>query len=446
MHSLPPLQTTTTFNRHIHNNPFLCSQFLLHEMLNSVDAQLSGAAALEPLSTSSRGRNSRAFDGTPLRDLIFECAQAVSRRDLDRSLGLLGYLASEVLHPEYGDSGERVGSYFTRALAHRVSRHIMASPSSSSSYASHSGLLNSLRIPDPPSQQQIHAAYLALNRVTPFLRFAHLTANQAIVEEMEGEEIVHLIDFEIMQGVQWPPLMQALAERTGGPPHLRLTGIGSSADILRQTGNRLADFARTLNLPFEFLPLVVGSVEQVTARMLSTREGEVVAVNCVLQLNRLLQRGPDMLKAFLEMIQTLRPKVFTLAEREANHNQHQFLDRFTEAYRHYEVLFESLEATLPPKSPDRLTVEEVWFGREIANIVSCDGSDWVERHERFEQWREIMASAGFHPLPPSTFALAQAKLLLRLHYPSEGYRLFEMNDCLLLGWQDQPLFTVSSWH
>ncbi|KAL3696048.1 hypothetical protein R1sor_010124 [Riccia sorocarpa] len=414
-------------------------------MLNSADAKLS-AAALDPASTSSaRGRNSRAFDGTPLRELIFECAQAVSRRDLDRSLGILGYLAAEVL-PEHGDSGERVGSYFTRALAHRMSRQIMvtgssSSSSSSSSYASHLGLLNSLRIPDPPSQQEIHAAYLALNRVTPFLRFAHLTANQAIVEEIEGEEIVHLIDFEIMQGVQWPPLMQALAERSGGPPHLRLTGIGSSADILRQTGNRLADFARTLNLPFEFLPLVVSSVEEVTTRMFSKREGEVVAVNCVLQLNRLLQRGPDMLKSFLEMIHTLRPKVFTLAEREASHNQTQFLDRFAEAYRHYAALFDSLEATLPPKSPDRLTVEEVWFGREIANIVSCDGSDRVERHERFEQWREIMESAGFHPLPPSTFALAQAKLLLRLHYPSEGYRLFETDDCLRLGWQEQPLFT-----
>ncbi|BBN01002.1 DELLA protein [Marchantia polymorpha subsp. ruderalis] len=437
MHSLSLLQTT--LNRH--HNPFVCSPFLLHEMLSSVDAKLS--AALEPASASAaRGRDSRALDGSPLRELIFECAQAVARHDLDRSLGILRYLASKV--PEAGDAGERVGAYFTRALACRVAKRLEAAGGNGPE-GDHSELLASLRIPDAPSQEEIHAAYLALNRVTPFLRFAHLTANQAIVEEMEGEDIVHLVDFEIMQGVQWPPLMQALAERPGGPPHLRLTGIGSSPDILRQTGNRLADFARTLNLPFEFLPLVAGGIEQVSVDMFSKREGEVVAVNCVLQLNRFLEKGPDSLKAFLEMIQTLRPKVVTLAEREANHNQPQFLDRFGEAYRHYAIIFDSLEATLPPRSPDRVTVEEVWFGREIANIVSCDGADWVERHETFEQWREIMESAGFHSLPPSTFALAQAKLLLR-YYPSEGYRLFENDDCLLLGWQDHPLFTVSSWH
>jgi hypothetical protein len=61
-------------------------------------------------------------------------------------------------------------------------------------------------------------------------------------------------------------------------------------------------------------------------------------------------------------------------------------------------------------------------------------------------------SLSYQPLPLSSFAIAQAKLLLRLHYPSEGYRLHHHekdesinSNSLLLGWQQTPLFQVSAW-
>lgn len=413
-------------------------------MLSSVDAELS--ETLEPAATSSvKVEDYREeLDGISLSDLLFRCAEAISQRDLDHSLQILNSLATRV--SEHGDSSERVGFYFTRALANRFLKLQKISAGGSEGTTDQpQSLLHIFRIPEAPSERELHAAHLSLNRVTPFLRFAHFTANQAIVEVMEDEEVIHLVDFEIMQGVQWPPLMQALAQRQRGPPRLRLTGVGQAEDVLQQTGRRLADFARTLDLPFEYAPLVVGSVENVTVEMFNRQEGEAFAVNCVLQLHRLLEKGLDSLDTFLEMIRSLTPKVFTLAEREANHNEESFLDRFTEAFRHYTALFEALEASLPPTSFDRGTVEEVWFGREIENMISCDGSEWVDRHQRFERWRDVMNAAGFQALRPSTFALAQAKLLLRLHYSTEGYRLFETEDCLSLGWQDRPLFTVSSW-
>ncbi|CAM6094419.1 unnamed protein product [Calypogeia fissa] len=435
-----PLQVT--HHHIIRRNCFVCSPFVLHEMLSSVDAKLS--ETLEPAISSVKVDDSwEVLDGRSLSDLLLRCAQAISAHDTVQCLQILNSLAGRV--SEQGDSGERVGSYFTKALANRFLKSKISAGGSEEITEQQPSLLHIFRIPEAPSQGELHAAHLALNRVTPFLRFAHLTANQAIVEVMEGEEVIHLVDFEIMQGVQWPPLMQALAQRKGGPPRLRLTGIGPAEDVLHQTGHRLTDFARTLDLPFEYVPLVVGSLEKVKVEMFNKREGEAFAVNCVLQLHRLLEKGLGTLETFLETIHSLTPKVFTLAEREANHNHQLFLDRLTEAFQHYTALFDSLEATLPPKNFDRVTVEEVWFGREIANIISCDGSEWIERHQRFERWREVMNKAGFRALPPSTFALAQAKLLLRLHYPSEGYRLFETDDCLSLGWQDQALFTVSSW-
>lgn len=141
----------------------------------------------------------------------------------------------------------------------------------------------------------------------------------------------------------------------------------------------------------------------------------------------------------------MNPRVVTVVEREANHNHAVFLNRVAEAVEHYAAVFESLEATLPPSSRERMVVEGVWFGREIRDIVAAEGSDRKERHERFPAWEMLLRGSGFSNIALSPFALSQAKLLLRLHYPSEGYQLRNLGDCFFLGWQNRPLFSVSSW-
>lgn len=301
-----------------------------------------------------------------------------------------------------------------------------------------------------PSSEEILSAYLALNQVTPFMRFAHLTANQALLEALTGEDFVHIVDLDIGHGVQWPPFLQALADLRGEEGYtvqrVRITGVSNEVDTLERTGARLVDFAHSIHLPFEFIP-IVHPPESLVPSMLDLRNGEAVAINCMLQLHRLLAKGPEKLTSFLHMLESLTPKIVTLAELEASHDQSHFLDRFAEALSHYSTLFDSLDATLPPTSAERLRVEQTWYKMEIVNIVACDGVERIVRHQRFEEWRRFFVRSGFQLRPTSRFAISQARLLLRLHYPSDGYRLVEDDDgCLSLGWQDHPLFCVSSWH
>ncbi|MCL7025435.1 hypothetical protein MKW94_020611 [Papaver nudicaule] len=348
----------------------------------------------------------------------------------------------------------------------------------------------------------LQSSYLYLNQITPFIRFSHLTANQAILEAIEGQESIHILDFDTMQGVQWPPLMQAIADRyytssslssydstsTSSslphppvPPMIRITGTGQDIGTLRKTGERLQRFAQSLGLRFQFHPLILlvndpSSVALQLPSAIALLPHETLAVNCVLYLHKLLssrddhhdhqyynqqsnttqyyyssssssRRDDDGVCLFLRTIKSMNPKVVTVAEREASNNHPNFMKRFLEALDHYTALFNSLEATLPPNSQERLTVEQVWFGREIADIVSAEGEERSERHERLESyWVEKLTSSGFTKLPLSPYALSQAKLLLRLHYPSEGYQLQILNDSFFLGWQNQSLFTVSSWY
>lgn len=290
---------------------------------------------------------------------------------------------------------------------------------------------------------------MALNQVTPFMRFAHLTANQALLEALTGEDFVHIVDLDIGHGVQWPPFLQALADLRGEEgytiQHIRITGVSKEVETLERTGARLVDFAQTIHLPFEFIALVQPP-ENLVPNMLDLRMGEAVAINCMLQLHRLLAKGPEKLTSFLSMLESLTPKIVTLAELEASHDQSHFLDRFAEALSHYSTLFDTLDATLPPTSAERSRVEQTWYKLEIVNIVACDGSERTVRHQRFEEWRRFFVRSGFQLKATSRFAISQARLLLRLHYPSDGYRLVEDDDgCLSLGWQDHPLFCVSSW-
>ncbi|KAK8486037.1 hypothetical protein V6N13_016323 [Hibiscus sabdariffa] len=390
-----------------------------------------------------------------MRQLLISCAELVSQSDFPAAIRLLSILSSN--SSSYGDSIERLVHQFVKALSLRINR--LHGPGSSLLL-----LMNNFNFPIAATttlanydiDPSLQSCYLSLNQTTPFIRFAHLTANQAILEAIQvGQQCIHILDFDIMHGVQWPPLMQALAERSANalhtPPMLRITGTGHDLNVLHRTGDRLFKFAQSLGLRFQFHPILILDDDPTwiatnLPSMLTILPNEALAVNCMLYLHRLLKDDSRDLRLFLHNIKALNPTVVTVAEREANHNHPLFFQRFIEALDYYTAVFDSLEATLPPNSRERLAMEQIWFGREIVDIVATEGENRRERHERLETWEVILRSSGFSNVPLSPFAHSQAKLLLRLHYPSEGYQLQVHNNCFFLGWQHRPLFSVSSWH
>lgn len=410
-----------------------------------------------------------------MRQLLISCAELITHSDFSAAHRLVTILSAN--SSPYGDSTERLAHHFARALLVRLSNcesytniSAAAATSTPNTYATSttptstntSGGASSsaaalMMIPANDAESQLEAlrsCYLTLNQITPFIRFTHLTANQAILEAIdEGQQAIHILDFDIMHGVQWPPFMQALAERSyktlHPPPMLRITATGNDLALLHKTGERLLRFAQSLGLRFQFHPLILlhnnNNSDILIPSALALLPDEALAVNCVLYLHRLLKDDCRDLCLFLHKIKALNPKVVTIAEREANHNHPVFLQRFVEALDHYAAIFDSLEATLPPNSRERLTVEQIWFGREIIEMVAAEG-DNRQRSQRYESWDAMLRASGFSNVPLSTFALSQAKLLLRLHYPSEGYQLHILNNSFFLGWQSRSLFSVSSWH
>lgn len=414
--------------------------------------------------------SSPSSSGINTRQLLITCAELLSLSNFAAAHRLISILSAN--SSPYGDSTERLVHQFSRALSLRLHRSAVAStaPPNSSSllfpYRSNSSSTvlgfsvdSAVRPGQGSDPSVLQSCYLSLNQVTPFIRFSHLTANQAILEAIDGQRAVHIVDLDIMHGVQWPPLMQAIVERSSTndrnalllPPTLRITGAGHDLEALHRTGDRLSKFAQSLGLEFQFCPLLLPhdalsvALHAAIPSEISALPDEALAVNCVLCLHRLLKDNARDVSIFLRKIKALRPRVVTVAEREASHNHPMFLQRFVEALDHYTAVFDSLEATLPPSSRERLALEQAWFGHEIADIIGEEGERRRERHERFESWEVLLRSSGFVNVPLSPFALSQAKLLLRLHYPSEGYQLQIKNSSVFLGWQSRALFTVSSW-
>ncbi|KAG4997022.1 hypothetical protein JHK85_028461 [Glycine max] len=178
--------------------------------------------------TTVEAEDEQAFDPKPhgrdstglkLLGLLLQCTECVTMDNLDFANDLLPEIVE--LSSPYGTSSECVNAYFT---------------------------------------QKIFNAFQSYNSVLPLVKFSHFTVNQAIFQDLDGEDRVHIIDLDIMQGLQWPGLFHILASRSKKIRSVKITGFGSSSELLDDSiGRRLTDFASSLGLPFEFF-LVEGKI------------------------------------------------------------------------------------------------------------------------------------------------------------------------------------------
>ncbi|ESW27554.1 hypothetical protein PHAVU_003G212200 [Phaseolus vulgaris] len=373
--------------------------------------------------------------GLELVSLLTGCVDAIGSRNvaaINQFIAKLGDLASP-----RGNPISRICAYFTEALAIRVTRlwpHVFHITTNSR---------------DMVEDDETGTALRLLNQVTPIPKFIHFTSNEMLLRAFEGKDRVHIIDFDIKQGLQWPSLFQSLASRTNPPSHVRITGIGESKQDLNETGDRLAGFAEALNLPFEFHP-VVDRLEDVRLWMLHVKEQETVAVNCVLQLHKTLYDGSGgALRDFLGLIRSTNPSVVVVAEQEAEHNETRLEARVCNSLKYYSALFDCIEESgVAQESAVRVKIEEM-YGREIRNMVACEGRERLERHEGFGKWRRMLVEeGGLRCLGVSEREISQSQLLLKM-YCCENYSVKKVEKegatAVTLSWLDQPLYTVSAW-
>ena len=405
---------------------------LLHD--SPKESSSSDSSNLTSISSTTKD-TSQNSPQTP-KQLLYDCARVLSEGNEEEATSMINKLRQMV--SIQGDPSQRIAAYMVEGLAARVA-------------TSGKCIYQALRCKEPPSNDRL-AAMQILFEVCPCFKFGYIAANGAIAEAVRDEKKVHIIDFDISQGTQYITLIQTLASMPGRPPHVRLTGVDDPESVQRSIGGiniigqRLEKLAEELGLPFEFRAVASGT-SNVTQSMLDCRPGEALVVNFAFQLHHMPDETVSTVNErdqLLRMVKSLNPKLVTVVEQDMNTNTSPFLPRFVEAYNYYSAVFNTLDATLPRESQDRMNVERQCLAKDIVNIVACEGEERIERYEVAGKWRARLSMAGFTPSPMSTNVREAIRKLIIKQY-CDKFKIKEEMGGLHFGWEDKNLIVASAW-
>ncbi|KAF8110278.1 hypothetical protein N665_0085s0008 [Sinapis alba] len=399
-----------------------------------VSAQSNGGAKARGKKSTANSNDSKK-ETADLRTLLVLCAQAVSVDDRRTANEMLRQIREH--SSPLGNGSERLAHYFANSLEARLAgtgTQIYTALSSKKTSAA-----------------DMLKAYQTYISVCPFKKAAIIFANHNIMRLSANANTIHIIDFGISYGFQWPALIHRLSFRPG-PPKLRITGIElpqrgfRPAEGVHETGHRLARYCQRYKVPFEY-NAIAQKWETIRVEDLKIREGEFVVVNSLFRFKNLLDETVVVNSprdAVLKLIRKANPNVFIQAVLSGSYNAPFFVTRFREALFHYSALFDMCDSKLTREDEMRLMFEKEFYGREIMNVVACEGTERVERPETYKQWQARVIRAGFRQLPLEKELMQNLKLKIENGY-DKNFDIDQNGNWLLQGWKGRIVYASSVW-
>ncbi|KAG2624081.1 scarecrow-like protein 9 [Panicum virgatum] len=371
-----------------------------------------------------------------LRALLIQCAEAIAsnKQPFDREL-----LTKIRNHSSpYGDGSQRLANYFVDALEARIA-------------GTGSQIYQKLMAKRTNTSDMLKA-YRLFIAACPFTNVAYYYSNQTIVDELVGQPTVHIIDFGITFGFQWPSLIQRFANREGGPPNLRITSIDVPEPGFRpckkieETGKRLAEYAEIFNVPFQYQG-VASRWENICIKDLNIDKDEVLIINCLHKMKNLSDETEDIDSArdrVLRTIKRMNPDILIIGVANGLYNSPFFLPRFREVLFYYSSLFDMINSTVARSHEARILIERDLFGADVFNVVACEGAERIVKPESYKQWQVRILNAGFKQLPVNQTIL-KGLIERKKELYHEDFVVDEDGGWLLQGWKGRIMHALSSW-
>ncbi|KAJ7523415.1 hypothetical protein O6H91_18G050300 [Diphasiastrum complanatum] len=371
-----------------------------------------------------------------MEQLLVRCATALETHDITLAQQIM-WVLNNIVSAE-GDPNQRVSACFLRALVLRASRTVPNLIPNVASTIQSTKILSAIKL----------AEFVDL---IPWYRFGFSAANGAILEAFEGKKMVHIVDFSTTYCMQWPTLIDALAKRPEGPPHLRLTVHGQRPSVppslalsYDDLGMKLLHFARLRNVFLEFKVVPV-DVAQLKPYMFDLRQDETVAVNCQLKWHYIPEESINLSSQrdeFLRMIRSLNPSVVTLVDEDSDLASPSLVSRLKVAFNYFWIPFDALETFMPRDSKQRLEYEGD-IGAKIENLIAYEGLQRIERIESKEKWIQRMSNASFQSIRFSEDVISNVKSMLADH--AAGWGLKREDDAILLTWKGHNAVFATAW-
>ncbi|KAG5515261.1 hypothetical protein RHGRI_036335 [Rhododendron griersonianum] len=413
---------------------------VLHELFDKVlffDAE-EDESALNSIDGYSGGTKKRVSkkEAVDMRSLLIECMNSIASSDHKRADELLKQIRKR--SSPSGNSSQRLAHCFANALEARLA-------------GTGNMIYKDLTVKNMITSDALRAYKMYMSTV-PFFKMSNYFATQTSLEIAEKATTLHFIHFQIMHGIQLPPLIQSLSRRPGGPPKLRVTAIDCPqpgfrpAAAVEETGHRLENYCKRFNVPFEY-NFIVRKWETIRLEELKLQKDEVVVVNSYYKFHHLLddtilENSPR--DAVLDLIKRIRPDVFIHGVVNGGFNSPFFDSRFREALFYFSTLFEMFEACVPRENPERMKYETDVYGKEVMNVIACEGLERVERPETYKQWHVRTLRAGFRQLPLNQEIMKKIKAKVKSSY-NKNFLVDEASDWMLQGWKGRVIFALSCW-
>ncbi|KAM1698142.1 hypothetical protein ACFX14_029311 [Malus domestica] len=362
--------------------------------------------------------------------MLTQCAQAVANHDQRTASELIKKIGQH--SSPNGDATERLAYYFA-----------------GSSTPSYSPLLST----QTPATEILKAHQVYVTSC-PFKKMLYFFANRTIIKPPENTTRLHIIDFGISYGFQWPCLIQRLvwSKRPGGPPNLRITAIElpqpgfRRTERVEETMHRLEKYAERFDVPFEYT-VIAQKWETIRFEDLKVDKYEMIVVNCMRRLRHIpdetvVVSSPK--DTVLNLIEKINPDLFIHGVVNGTYNSPFFVTRFREAFFHYSALFDTFEATIPREDEHRLMFEKAIYGRDIMNVIACEGLERVERPETYKYWQVRYHRAGFKQVPLDQELLKKVKAMLKLMRYHNDFRIDEDGHWMLQGWKGRIVIALSA--
>ncbi|CAH9058851.1 unnamed protein product [Cuscuta epithymum] len=385
--------------------------------------------------SNKRGDSCEIVD---LESLLISCAESISSDNYRAAEAELKKIRKH--SSPNGYANQRLANLFADSLEARL--------------AGTGTHLNATFSPNNTTVAEFQKFYLSS---LPFMRVSLFFANNMIYEVASKCASLHIIDFGILYGVQWPTLIRDLSQRPGGPPKLRITGVElpqpgfRPSQMVEETGFRLAKYCERFGLLFEYNSITAKNWETLKTDDFKLVNDEVVAVNCSGRFDDLLDETAvvrdNPKDALLNLIRKINPHIYVHSQRSGALSSPFFPTRFREALSYYSTAFDMYEATLPSHGHERSIMEKEIMGRDIMNIIACEGMERLLRPETHRQWHSRIMRTGFSPVTINSKVMKKTKKYIRkarVEYHKD-FLYMEDGHWILQGWKGQVLTCISCW-
>ncbi|GLT58240.1 hypothetical protein SLA2020_311510 [Shorea laevis] len=260
------------------------------------------------------------------------------------------------------------------------------------------------------------------------------TVGWCISKVVKGKSKVHVIELvKHMDGYkQWASIFRE-TDDWGDLTHLRLSFlVQENVEFSKESEKELIEMANNWDIELEYKIIPVNSFADIDVSLLEMRDGEFVVVNCMFVFSKMLSEALALEKLLLMLRDVIKADIMIVADHDANQSQSDFLLRFDESLKYYSS--PSHEDIL---CHDYLTVE-AYYRYQICNIVACEGSNRVERHQTWAQWKSLLTHYGF----------SIDNLFVELGLFGQSWLVKWENGILLIRSterEEQPLFFISAW-